>query len=563
MTDLCYGPSPFDDAVAQPLTYGQDQFVASATTAFESAMHLRAVVPVGVDLTCLVNHLEISANPQPTALSIAFDGNQGTLTEQAAPEAEIDHYCDSLSSAALFGHLSYSDEQWHFSAGLLWRSERQLIVIDAAQLLANQTLNDALITTMASGVIAMPFVPTQKHPLPSLPNAPLRSTIVIQGNAQDMFALGECYPRLATVAPLHVELADRIHRKLGPEYLGYLKSLAELEHAQFDMDGLQRLAKTASRWAEHNEYVSLNSGHLRGLIREAKHNAGQSVITATTVEATLANRRNRVSDLAQSSYQDFVDGSMLLDVTGAKVGQVNGLTVVDVGDVCYGEPARITASVHYGDGDVVDIERKAELAGNIHAKGTMILAAYVTQIFAKDAPLHLSANIVFEQSYYEVDGDSASLAELIALLSALSRIPVHQNMAVTGAIDQFGNVQSIGGINEKVDGFWSVASRLAPEQQFVIVMPKSNLLQFNPTQNVAEAIASKKLLIKGVSHVADAVEILTGVPSGVGQEDERQRFPEDTVFRKVQRRLLDLADPDESANLNLLQVLRQWWRGEL
>lgn len=172
-------------------------------------------------------------------------------------------------------------------------------------------------------------------------------------------------------------------------------------------------------------------------------------VSATNFQYALTQYQKRHNASEMFAAQDFDDKSISLPTEGLMVGQINGLSVVSSVDYCYGEPTRITASVHYGDGEVTDIERKSELAGNIHAKGMMILSSCLYRIFGKDAPLHLNANIVFEQSYQETDGDSASLAQYCSLMSAITEKPIDQAIAVTGALDQLGHVQAIGGVNEK------------------------------------------------------------------------------------------------------------------
>ena len=221
------------------------------------------------------------------------------------------------------------------------------------------------------------------------------------------------------------------------------------------------------------------------------------------------------------------------------VGQINGLTVIDTLDYCYGEPARITASVHYGDGEVADIERKSELAGNIHAKGMMILSACLYRVFGRDAPLHLNANIVFEQSYQEIDGDSASLAEYCSLISAITEQPIDQGLAVTGALDQFGNVQAIGGVNEKIEGFFKLCARRGLTGSQGVIMPKSNVQQLNLTPDVITAVEQGLFQLYEITHVDQAVTLLMGIKAG--EADEDNNFPEDTLYGMVQQRLDRLA----------------------
>ncbi len=206
-----------------------------------------------------------------------------------------------------------------------------------------------------------------------------------------------------------------------------------------------------------------------------------------------------------------MEGQVIIETDGEQVGQVNGLTVVDVPGhpVSYGEPARISCVIHFGDGDVSDVERKAELGGNLHAKGMMIMQALLSSALDLDEPLPFAASVVFEQSYCEVDGDSASLAELCSLVSALSECPINQQIAVTGAIDQFGRVQAVGGLNEKIEGFYRVCEHQGFTGQQGVILPKSNLKHLSLHKDVVESIKNSQFHIWSVENVDEAIALVT------------------------------------------------------
>jgi len=214
------------------------------------------------------------------------------------------------------------------------------------------------------------------------------------------------------------------------------------------------------------------------------------------------------------------------------------LTVVTMGGSEFGEPSRITATIHYGDGDIIDIERKSDLSGNIHTKGVMILSAYLANQFARHEPLSVSATVVFEQSYYEVDGDSASLGELCCLISALAEQPVKQSLAITGAVDQFGNVQSIGAVNEKIEGYYALCEHRGLNGEQGVIIPQSNKHQLNLNDEIVEAVKNGQFHVYTVEHVEEALELLTETPIK-------------TLFQNVRDRTLDSSDNDQP---------RSFWR---
>lgn len=208
--------------------------------------------------------------------------------------------------------------------------------------------------------------------------------------------------------------------------------------------------------------------------------------------------------------RQILEGQVYIETSGSVVGQVNGLTVVTMGGAEFGEPTRITATVHYGDGDIIDIDRKSELSGSIHTKGVMILSAYIANVFARSEEMRLSATIVFEQSYYEVDGDSASLAELCCLLSALAEAPIAQGLAITGAVDQFGRVQAIGAVNEKIEGHFALCQERGFDGKQGVIIPSANLSQLNLEPDVIAAVVAGHYHVYAIDDVAEALTLLTG-----------------------------------------------------
>jgi len=232
-------------------------------------------------------------------------------------------------------------------------------------------------------------------------------------------------------------------------------------------------------------------------------------------------------------------GTLLIDTQGAVVGQVNGLSVLDLGDYAFGQPSRITASVSLGRAGVVDIEREVELGGPIHSKGVMILGGHLSQRYAQDKPLSLSARLVFEQSYEGVEGDSASSAELYALLSALSELPIRQEIAVTGSVNQHGEIQAIGGVNQKIEGFFDVCQVKGLTGEQGVMIPAANRQHLMLREDVVVAVEQGQFHVWSVSAVDEGIELLTGVPAGERGPDGQ--FPDGTVNALVDQRLREMA----------------------
>jgi predicted ATP-dependent protease len=233
-------------------------------------------------------------------------------------------------------------------------------------------------------------------------------------------------------------------------------------------------------------------------------------------------------------------GNLLIDVEGESVGQVNGLAVHRLGRFGFGRPTRITARVRLGSGKVTDIERESELGQPLHSKGVMILSGFMAGHYVPDKPLSLSASLVFEQSYEGVDGDSASSAELYALLSALAGVPLRQSLAVTGSVNQLGRIQPIGGVNEKIEGFFDVCRAQGLTGDQGVLIPDANVKHLMLRRDVVEAVESNQFHVYAVSTVQQGIELLTGMPAG--DRDDEGRFPENSVNRRVEERLVEFAD---------------------
>lgn len=318
----------------------------------------------------------------------------------------------------------------------------------------------------------------------------------------------------------------------------------ELENPEvlpFSPAAVARVVEYAAELAGDQNKLSTRFAALTALIEEASFWArqeGSDVVQAEHVRLAIEKGKTRQSLLAEKVREWIRRGKLLIQLEGAEVGQVNGLAVVDLGDFAFGRPQRVTATVFAGKSGVVDIEREAELGGKIHTKGVMILKAYFGEKFAIKAPLAFSANLAMEQAYSGIEGDSASAAELCALLSALSGVPLKQGIAVTGAIDQKGNLQPVGGINEKIYGHYLVCKELGLNGEQGVVIPRRNVDELMLPEEVVEAVASGKFHVWACDTVEEVVEILSGMPAG--KPDENGDYPEGTLFFLVQKKLEEI-----------------------
>jgi lon-related putative ATP-dependent protease len=328
------------------------------------------------------------------------------------------------------------------------------------------------------------------------------------------------------------------------DYAAFVRKVCSAENLRhLDQSGLSRLIEYGARLAGHQQKLSTRFGELADVIREASYYAAgenQPYVSRQHILQAIEAHEDR-SNLLQNRVQELIAQDVVkIQVTGQQVGQVNGLSIFEQGNLLFGQPNRITASIALGREGVIDIEREARLGGPIHAKGVMILSGCLAEKFAQEYPLSLSARLVFEQNYSGVEGDSASSTELYALLSALSNLPVNQGIAVTGSINQKGEVQAIGGVNEKIEGFFTICqSRNLSGDQGVLI-PASNVKNLMLKEAVVQALRDGKFHIWPVESIEQGIEILTGVPAG--QRDTAGTFDQGSVFDRVDRRLRDYAD---------------------
>jgi lon-related putative ATP-dependent protease len=306
-------------------------------------------------------------------------------------------------------------------------------------------------------------------------------------------------------------------------------------------DAVARLVEHGARLAGDTEKIATYMQRVADLLREADYwagAAGRQQVGAEDIQRAIDTRTRRVDRVRDKLYEAVRRGTLLIDTSGAKVGQINGLSVIRLGNFDFGQPTRITATARLGDGKVVDIEREVELGGAVHSKGVLILTHFLAHRFARNQPLSFSASLTFEQSYGMVEGDSASVAEICALLSALAEVPIRQALAVTGSVNQRGEVQPVGGVNEKVEGFFDVCRARGLDGQQGVLVPAANVKHLMLRADLVEAAAAGRFHVYPVETVDQAVELLTGVPAG--EPDEEGLYPPESVYGQVQQRLAEL-----------------------
>ncbi len=327
----------------------------------------------------------------------------------------------------------------------------------------------------------------------------------------------------------------------------YAAAIAALCHRQdlrpFDRTAVARVLEHSARLAEHQRRLSTRFTEVTEIVYEASawaERAGHDVVTSADVDKAVEEKVYRSNRIEERLRQMITEGQLLVDVGGTKAGQVNALSVLQLGDYSFGHPSRITARTFVGGRGVVNIERETEMSGRIHSKGVAILSAYLGGKYAQDWPLSLSASLTFEQTYSEVEGDSASSTELYALLSELAGVPVDQSIAVTGSVNQKGEIQPIGGVNEKIEGYYAVCKALGLTGRQGVMIPVQNVANAMLKPEVVEAVRAGKFHIWAVQTIDEGLEVLTGVPAGSPAADGA--YPEGTVNFQVRHRLRELAE---------------------
>jgi lon-related putative ATP-dependent protease len=375
--------------------------------------------------------------------------------------------------------------------------------------------------------------------------APLDVKVILLGDRFLYYLLSEYDPDFQELFKVQADFEEDLPRTddNNAVYARLIGTIAQQEGlAPFDRGAVARVIEHGSRLVEDGQRLSAHAGSIADLLREASFWAGESgrdTATAEDVQTAIDKQTYRADRVRERMERAIQRDIVLIDTEGDREGQVNGLAVLQLGGFAFGRPHRITATARVGDGNVVDIEREADLGGSIHSKGVMILSSLLGARYAPDESLSLTASITFEQSYGMVEGDSASVAELCALLSALTDTPFRQDVAVTGSVNQHGQVQAIGGVNEKVEGFFDICSQRGLTGEQGVMIPAANVEHLMLRRDVREAAEAGRFHIYPIQRVDDALSLFSGLSAG--EPDEEGAFPEGTFNRRVANRLRELA----------------------
>ncbi len=429
-------------------------------------------------------------------------------------------------------------------AGALHQANGGFLLIDARKLLMQPFAWDSLKRAIASKSIKIEapseetsFTTISLDPEP----IPLNVKIILTGDADLYELLSERDPDFSDYFKVEADFGILMDRTEDNEieYAKLIGSLSQKKHLRsLNKQAVAKVIEHSSRLAESSEKLTAHIASIGDLLREADYWARKSKSThigKNHIDQAISAQIYRGSRIKEAMLEQIDKGTILIDVKGKKVGQINGLVVYNFSRNSFGKPARITAQVRIGKGEFVNIEREVEMSGPIHSKGVLILESLLANRFAKYCPLSLNASIVFEQSYGGVDGDSASSTEYYCLVSAISGIPIKQNIAVTGSINQFGEIQPIGGVNEKIEGFFDVCSNQGLTGDQGVIIPRTNVADLMLREDVLQAVEDGKFTIYAVDTVDDGIEILTGVKAGV--IDKNGNYPKGSVNFAVQQGL--------------------------
>ena len=435
-------------------------------------------------------------------------------------------------------------------AGALHRANGGYLLIDARELLMQPYAWEGLkrvlraqqvrVESLSQALSIVSTVSLEPEPIP------LRVKTVLIGERLLYYLLNEYDPDFTELFKVEADFDDQMPRTHENDHL-YARLIATMARREklrpFDRAAVARVIERSSRISGDATKLSTHLLSVADLLQEADYwagEAGNGVVTIKDVQRAIDEQINRSDRLRERTHEHIQRDMILIDTKGEKTGQVNGLSVIALGNFAFGRPSRITARTRLGKGNVVDIEREVDLGGPIHSKGVLILSSYLGARYAPEHPLSLSASLVFEQSYAGVEGDSASLAELCVLLSELADAPLKQSLAVTGSVNQHGEVQPIGGVNEKIEGFFDTCRGKGLTGDQGVLIPVSNVEHLMLREDVVETVKQGDFHIYAVRSVDEAIEQLTGVPAG--ERDEVGEFPAVSINQRVEARLIELAE---------------------
>ncbi|MDQ8934462.1 ATP-binding protein [Acinetobacter rudis] len=429
--------------------------------------------------------------------------------------------------------------------GSLHRANGGFLILEAEQLLEQPYAWQGLKRALKSGQLklsSLEHMLTLTGSISIEPAAiPLDLKVVLLAEPDIYYEILELEPELGSVFKIRADFTDTLQRNHENEQ-AYMQLIADYVQQDkllpFDRSALAALLTDSSRQAEDQSSLSLHALTLGDLIRESHHHAAQNnekFVSAEHINTALKHRQYRLGYLRELYWQDLSRGTQLIETRGHRLGQINALSVIHYADVEFGLPSRLTASVYQGGGDILDIERSVELGGSLHAKGVLLMSSFLKAHFGREQILHFSAALAFEQSYGQVDGDSATVAELSALISAISQLPIDQSWAITGSMNQLGQVQPIGGVNAKIEGFFDACKLQGLTKKQGVIIPRQNMQHLMLRHDVIEAVEQGLFHIHAIDTIDQALEILMARP--VGRLNKKGRYCKDSIYAAVMAQL--------------------------
>ena len=456
----------------------------------------------------------------------------------------------------LFGRIEYVSDQGtlvtnyqKICAGSLHRANGGYLILDAEKLLTYPFVWEGLKRALQSSRIEIesPYSELGVNTITLKPEViPLNVKVILVGSRDIYYLLEEMDSEFNEMFRILADFDNYIPRT-NESMQGFAmlmrKQAADSGAKSLSHEAIESLIEHSCRLAENQHHFSAHIKDSLDIIAEANlfcKQAQHHQIDRYHIEQALSAREHRNGRLSQAILEEMLDGTILIDTHGEAIGKINGLTVLEIGGSSFGAPARITTTVYPGSRGIVDIEREAELGQAIHSKGVMILTGYLGHSYAQQFPLAVSASIAIEQSYGYIDGDSASLAELCCLISALTRTPVIQSFAVTGSVNQYGEVQAVGGINEKIEGYFRLCQARGLDGQHAVIIPVANKRNLMLKQEVIDAVANGLFAVYAVASVNETLELLTGHIAG--EANEEGQYPENSINFKAISRLKEISD---------------------
>ena len=476
-----------------------------------------------------------------TEVAHSLDDNFATLGEVVNAL-----YCDQFQ---LFGSLRVhpSSHDIQLNPGLVHRANGGVLILSAAMLLSQfdlwLRLKHILQTQTFDWYSTHPF----KHLPCDVPSYKLNLKVIVLGNRTELATLGELEESLYSFADYaeiesYISVAEVESQKM---WAGYVNKIAQTLNVEMNFSALNKLYKLLVRESEDRFLINISPLKLKEMLQDVVTLTGNSILSADDFEAVFQRKSIQYGFLKEQTYADILNEQVYVETQGEIVGQINGLSVIEYPGtpVSFGEPSRISCIVQFGEGEVIDVERKNELAGNIHSKGMMIAQACLSNILDLPSQLPFSASLVFEQSYGEIDGDSASLAIFCVLVSALSDLPLPQNIAITGSIDQFGLVHSVGGVNDKIEGFFTICQRRGLTGKQGVIIPMTTIQQLSLSDEVKSAVKNNEFFIYPVEDIYQACEYLFERDL----LDENKEYSEKTmpISSLIQRRIENRLDSEK------------------